>query len=127
MPDDRKQGTFLNGVPELLILRLLAERSMYGYEIVAAIHSTTNQTLSFGEGLIYPLLHALEDDGLLATRRTTYNGRPRVYYRLTAAGKRRLAQSADDWRRVARAVERVLGTISGTGAPGGVSRDPAVS
>ena len=77
--DERKQGTFLNGVPELLILRLLSAKAMYGYEIVAAIRSATNETLNFGEGLIYPLLHALEDEGLLSTRRETVNGRPRVY------------------------------------------------
>src|SRR6185295_12615968 len=107
--DERKQGTFLNGVPELLVLRLLADKPMYGYEIVSAIRDSTNQLLSFGEGLIYPMLHALEEEGLLATRRTMANGRPRVYYRLTASGKRRLAAATDDWQRVAEAVRMVLG------------------
>lgn len=108
--DERKQGTFLNGVPELLVLRLLADKPMYGYEIVSAIRSSTNEMLSFGEGLIYPILHALEEDGLLATRRTTVNGRPRVYYRLTASGRKRLAATTDDWLRVAQAVRLVLGS-----------------
>jgi PadR family transcriptional regulator PadR len=109
MSDERKQGTFLNGVPELLVLRLVAERPMYGYEIVAAIRASTDEQLSFGEGIIYPILHSLEEDGLLATRRTMVNGRPRVYYRLTRAGRRRLERSTDDWLRVAAAVRRVLG------------------
>src|SRR5262245_15533643 len=109
MPDDRKPATFLNGVPELLILRLLAAKSMYGYEIVAAIRASTDEALDFGEGLIYPLLHSLEDQELLATRREKVNGRPRVYYRLTAAGKKRLAQTTTDWQRVTQAVRRVLG------------------
>jgi PadR family transcriptional regulator PadR len=109
MPNERKQGTYLNGVPELLILRLVAERPMYGYEIVAAIRDATGEELTFGEGIIYPILHGLEDEGLLATRRTTFNGRPRVYYRLTRAGGRKLAQSTGEWMRVAQAVRRVLG------------------
>lgn len=109
MANERKQGTFLNGVPELLILRLVAERPMYGYEIVSAIRAESAAALNFGEGIVYPILHALEDDGLLATRRTTANGRPRVYYRLTRAGRRKLEQSTGDWMRVAQAVRRVLG------------------
>ena len=110
--NDRRAGTFLNGVPELLVLRLVSDRPMYGYEIVSAIRSGTNSMLDFGEGLIYPMLHALEDEGLLATRRTTVNGRPRVYYRLTAAGRRRLAAQADEWARVAAAVRLVLAGAS---------------
>jgi PadR family transcriptional regulator PadR len=67
-----------------------------------------DEELNFGEGLIYPLLHSLEDGGLLATRREKVNGRPRVYYRLTASGKKRLKETSDDWRRVAQAVRKVL-------------------
>jgi PadR family transcriptional regulator PadR len=117
MANERKQGTYLNGVPELLILRLVAERPMYGYEIVAAIRESTGEELNFGEGIIYPVLHALEEEGLLATRRTTFNGRPRVYYRLTRAGRKKLEQSTDQWKRVAQAVRRVLGA----GAPDATS------
>ena len=117
MPNARKQGTYLNGVPELLILRLVAERPMYGYEIVAAIRESTGEQLNFGEGIIYPILHALEDEGLLATRRTTFNGRPRVYYRLTRAGGKKLEHSTGEWMRVAQAVRRVLGSDATRAAP----------
>jgi PadR family transcriptional regulator PadR len=108
--DERKSAAFLNGVPELLILRLLADRGpMYGYEIVSAIRSSTGDVLAFGEGLVYPLLHGLEQQRLLSTRREMTNGRPRVYYKLTAAGKRRLADATGDWQRITAAVSRVLG------------------
>lgn len=105
----RKNADFLNGVPELLILRTLAERPMYGYELIRALSESTRESLSFGEGVIYPMLHSLEGDGLLAARRETVNGRPRVYYRLTGKGARRLKKSADRWRRVADSVHRALG------------------
>ena len=113
MASERKQGSFLNGVPELLVLRLVADRPMYGYEIVSAIRQTSGEALSFGESIVYPILHALEEDGQLATRRTTVSGRPRVYYRLTRSGRRRLEQSTGDWLRVAQAVRRVLGGQGG--------------
>ncbi|MHC5112383.1 MAG: PadR family transcriptional regulator, partial [Planctomycetota bacterium] len=56
----RQQAEFLNGVPELVVLRLLASREMYGYEIVNEIRKTSDQVLTFGEGVIYPMLHSLE-------------------------------------------------------------------
>jgi PadR family transcriptional regulator PadR len=50
---------FMNGVPELLILRLLADAEMYGYEIVQAIRDRTDAVVVVGEGVVYPVLHAL--------------------------------------------------------------------
>jgi PadR family transcriptional regulator PadR len=55
---------FMNGVPELLILKLLEEGEMYGYEIVEAIRSRSDRVIGFGEGVVYPVLHGLERDGV---------------------------------------------------------------
>src|SRR2546429_628382 len=60
---------FMNGVPELLILRLLQQEEMYGYEIVQAIRSRTDAVIAVGEGVVYPVLHGLERDGALRSRR----------------------------------------------------------
>ena len=57
--------SFMSGVPELLVLRLLQDREMYGYEIVAAMAAATGQVVAPKEGVIYPLLHDLEKEGLL--------------------------------------------------------------
>src|SRR6185503_392475 len=51
---------FLNGVPELLILKLLGQRPMHGYDLVEAIKTSSLMQLEFGEGCVYPLLHRLE-------------------------------------------------------------------
>jgi PadR family transcriptional regulator, regulatory protein PadR len=100
---------FMAGVPELLILSLLkAREEMYGYEIVAAVGTTTGGTVSLKEGVVYPLLHALEADGLLKTQRRPVGGRTRVYYTLTSKGIRRLFDLTDEWRRLGGAVERAL-------------------
>jgi PadR family transcriptional regulator, regulatory protein PadR len=100
---------FMSGVPELLILGLLKARDeMYGYEIVAAIERATGGVVSLKEGVVYPLLHALEANGLLKTQRRPAGGRTRVYYALTSKGVRRLFDLTDEWQRLGSAMTRVL-------------------
>ncbi|MEY4546520.1 MAG: hypothetical protein RL685_2715 [Pseudomonadota bacterium] len=98
----------MTGVPELLILRLLTDREMYGYELVQEIESATGEAIKLGEGVVYPVLHALEESGCLRSRRKPVNGRTRVYYSVTAAGKKRLVAVTRDWDRITRAVSQVL-------------------
>src|SRR3712207_4526228 len=108
MMSERRSTDYLNGVPELLVLALLARRPMYGYELVQAIKIESGGVLEFGEGLIYPLLHRLEDEGLLAARRESVGGRSRVVYRTTATGRKRLQSAEGSWRAVAQAVQSIL-------------------
>ena len=99
---------FLNGVPELLVLRLLEEREMYGYEIVQAIRRGTGEVITAGQGVVYPVLHGLEREGALRSKRQTVNRRSRVYYLLTPTGRRRLEEMSGVWRRVTGAIETML-------------------
>jgi PadR family transcriptional regulator PadR len=99
---------FLNGVPELLILKLLARRSMHGYDLVQTIREASGMSLDFGEGCIYPVLHRLEAQKLLASRREIVGGRSRIIYRVTKSGQRRLAESLSTWVSIVAAVNMVL-------------------
>jgi len=99
---------FMNGVPELLILRLLKHEEMYGYEIVQAIRARTDAVIAIGEGVVYPVLHALERDGALKSRRKTVNSRSRIYYSVTPAGARRLADLSENWTNLAAAIRKML-------------------
>ena len=99
---------FMNGVPELLILRLLQQEEMYGYEIVQAIRDRTNAVIAVGEGVVYPVLHALESDGALKSRRRTVNSRSRIYYTVTPAGSRRLADLSKAWANLTAAIQTML-------------------
>lgn len=99
---------FMNGVPELLILRLLQQEEMYGYEIVQAIRSRTDAVIAVGEGVVYPVLHGLERDGALGSRRRNVNGRSRIYYFLTPAGSHRLAGLSEVWSNLATAIQKIL-------------------
>jgi PadR family transcriptional regulator PadR len=106
--ENRGNSGFGAGVPELLILKLLQEREMYGYEIVQAIGRATQNIVRPGEGVIYPLLHALEKDGALRAEPRPVGGRTRIYYALTSRGVRRLFELTDNWSQLARAVQSVL-------------------
>lgn len=99
----------MTGIPELVVLRLVAEREMYGYEIARQIKRVSREALSFGEGVLYPTLHALEARGLLRSRSVPVAGRTRIYYQMTARGRRRLARLASGWRRISGGVERIFG------------------
>jgi PadR family transcriptional regulator, regulatory protein PadR len=99
---------FMTGVPELLLLRLLARREMYGYELVKSVRLTTGDAISLGEGVIYPALHSLERQGALKSKRKAVDGRTRVYYSLTALGRRRLERLQGEWRRIQTAVSAAL-------------------
>src|ERR1700761_3447314 len=103
---------FMNGVPELLVLRLLRGREMYGYEIVQAIRDETRDAISLGEGVVYPLLHALEREGSLTTRREKVSGRNRIYYALAPQGASRLTELISIWSQLTEVLQQV---ISGSG------------
>ena len=99
---------FMAGVPELMILRLLQTRAMYGYEIVEAIRTESGDVVSLGEGVVYTVLHALEREGALKSHRKTVEGRSRVYYTLTTAGLKRYGDLAQNWSALADAIRTVI-------------------
>jgi len=100
---------FMSGVPELLVLRLLAREEMYGYELVKSVRLVTGEAIALGEGVIYPVLHALEKAGALKARRKPINGRTRVYYTLTGKGQKRLERLTEEWGRISGGIESALG------------------
>lgn len=103
---------FMSGVPELLVLRLLIRREMYGYELVKTIRAATGDAIALGEGVVYPALYSLEQRGALKARRKIVNGRSRVYYAVTAKGRKRLQHLTDEWQRVSGGVQSALGGLS---------------
>jgi PadR family transcriptional regulator PadR len=107
-----RNPALMAGIPELVVLRLLADREMYGYEIARSIKTVTRDLLSVGEGVLYPALHALESRRVLRSRSVRVDGRVRIYYSLTPRGKTRLARLTSDWRRMSQGVESILGSPS---------------
>lgn len=108
----RPHSSLGSGISELLILKVLAQQEMYGYELAKSVQTTTGQAITLGEGVLYPLLHALEVQGLLRSRRETVAGRPRIYYRATARGQRRLDKLITQWKRTRSALDTALGEVA---------------
>ena len=104
----RTNPDFLNGVPELLILQLLERRPMHGYDLVQSIRTSSGERIEFGEGCIYPLLHRLEAQGLLASKKELADGRRRIVYRVTPAGRKKLEATVSTWREVVAGVNIIL-------------------
>ena len=78
----------MRGVAEPVILRLLAERMMYGYEIIRQVNERTNGEFQWKEGTLYPWLHRLEQDGLIESSwNFSDSGKPRKYYALSKRGE----------------------------------------
>lgn len=96
----RTNPPFMTGVPELLLLRLLSQREMYGYELVRQIQLATDTAIRLGEGVVYPSLYALERAGMLKAVPRQVGARSRVYYKTTSKGRKRLAQLERDWQRI---------------------------
>ena len=106
---ERNNPPFMTGVPELLVLTLVADDELYGYEIVRRVRAATGDSISLGEGVIYPVLHALEAAGALKSRRRVVNGRERVYYAVTKKGHGRLAGLKEHWTRISEGIRLALG------------------
>jgi PadR family transcriptional regulator, regulatory protein PadR len=103
------KSNFINGIPEMTLLRMLLRDEMYGYELIAAIKQRSNDAFNFGEGCVYPILHRLTTQGYLITRREVVDGRPRHYYRTSPRGKKHFERLKQEWTHVMRGTQAVLG------------------
>jgi transcriptional regulator len=104
-----KSGELIPGTLDLLILNTLARGARHGYAIAESIRQASVDVLRVEEGALYPALHRLELRGLLFSEwGVSENHRRAKYYRLSAAGSRRLEEESLRWQRVAGAVSRVL-------------------
>jgi PadR family transcriptional regulator PadR len=99
----------LQGTLDLLILRTLQAGPMHGWAIADRIQQVSQDVLQVNQGSLYPALHRLEHRGWIeAEWGVSELGRRARFYRLTAAGRRRLTLEAEEWERMASAIGRVL-------------------
>ena len=81
-----------------LILSILSQGESYGYAIIKRVREMSGGQMEWTDGMLYPVLHRLEHQGLVQSLwRTSENGRKRKYYRLTRKGTKALAQSQNQW------------------------------
>lgn len=99
----------LKGSSDVLILSVLSDEPLYGYEIAKRIKAMSDQVLKMGEGTLYPLLHRLEQAKLLESFWQDANGRKRKYYRLTGQGKKILDSKTAEWKAFSGAINSIVG------------------
>src|SRR5262245_50539118 len=103
--------TLLQGTLDMLILKSLTRGPLHGYGIAEFIEGNSADVLRVEEGALYPALHRLELRGLVAGEwGISENNRRAKYYRLTASGRKWLAEEASSWERLSAAVARVMQT-----------------
>jgi len=98
----------LKGHLDALLLSTLTPGPRHGYAIKEALREGSGGRFDLPTGTIYPALHRLEEAGLIAGSWSTVDGRRRRTYRLTPAGKRRLAADRGNWREFSAAVSSLL-------------------
>jgi len=106
----------LAGTLDLLILRSLLFGEAHGHAIAKHIQRTSDDALQVETGTLYPALHKLEKEGMIAARwAISDKGKRAKYYRLTPGGRRCLAAERTRWRKMSRAIGRVLESLAWSG------------
>jgi DNA-binding PadR family transcriptional regulator len=98
----------LKGHLDALVLAAFADGPAHGYAVIEELRRKSEGAFDLAEGTVYPVLHRLEAEGLLASAWSTAAGRRRRVYRLTRRGRNVLAERRAEWKRFAHAVEAVL-------------------
>ncbi|MDE2879118.1 helix-turn-helix transcriptional regulator [Candidatus Palauibacter soopunensis] len=93
-----------------MVLSILAGGESYGYQMLKQVKVLSGGSVDWSDGMLYPVLHRLERDGLIAGRwQLTDAGRRRKYYRLTGRGRRQLSRDRASWRTLTTALEAAWG------------------
>lgn len=99
----------MRGTVETILLQLLSERRMYGYEMIKVVNERTRGAFAWKEGTLYPCLHRLEGDGLIASEWVEgEHGKHRKYYRLTRQGEALCREKLEEWTAFSQAMQMVL-------------------
>ena len=99
----------LRGSTTMLVLKLLEERDMYGYLIIEELAKKSNDTFDLKAGTLYPILHGLENDGMLESYEDNPdNSRVRKYYSITKKGKKLLKEEEEEWNVYVSTINQVL-------------------
>jgi PadR family transcriptional regulator PadR len=98
----------LKGHLDMLLLAVLSPRPAHGYAIIDALRQSSGGAFDLPEGTVYPALHRLERDGLLASAWSDQTGRRRRVYELTEQGRAALQAQQQEWEQFARSIDAVL-------------------
>lgn len=103
------EKSLVSGSMTMLLLSLLEEKDMYGYEMIERLREKSQNVFELKAGTLYPLLHTLEEKHLLTVYEKEVGGKNRKYYGITKDGERVLKLKKEEWNIYAGAVSQVIG------------------
>ena len=105
------QVDLLQGTLDMLILKAVSLGPLHGYGVLLRIHQISDKQLEIQQGSLYPALYRLEHQGWISSQwGESENHRKAKFYRLTAAGRRRLQSETDKWNRLTAVILGIMST-----------------
>lgn len=101
----------ISGNTSMLLLKLLSEKDMYGYEMIDTLAKRSENVFELKVGTLYPLLHSLVQSGYLNSYDQQVNGKLRKYYQITPSGRKHLNKMIEEWNAYAKAVGVMIGGV----------------
>ncbi len=101
----------ISGNTSMLLLKLLSEKDMYGYEMIHSLAERSNNIFELKVGSLYPLLHSLVQSGYLKGYDREVSGKLRKYYQITANGQKNLERMAEEWKTYTNTVNVMMGGV----------------
>lgn len=109
MKQNTREKSLAVGNTDMLVLSLINEKDMYGYQIIDELVKRSNHTFDLKTGTLYPLLHLLEQKKyVISYEGKAATGKTRKYYQITPDGRRYLLQKQEEWAKYSDAVNRVM-------------------
>ena len=100
----------IGGSTVMLLLSLLDKKDCYGYEIIRELKDRSKNVFQFKEGTLYPVLHRMENAGLIKSyKKEAETGKERKYYSITIAGVEKLSEEKEKWTAFSLSVNKVIG------------------
>ena len=100
--------SLVSGSTTMLLLKLLSEKDMYGYEMIETVREKSQNVFELKAGTLYPLLHGMEDKNYLTVYEKEVGGKVRKYYSITKTGRKVLEEKKEEWKIYSSAVVNVL-------------------
>ena len=104
--------SLISGSTTMLILRLLENKDMYGYEMIKRLQEKSENVFELKEGTLYPILHSLEENNFITSYWDESTVKKRKYYAITEKGKSQLKTKKEEWKVFQNGIDKVIGGVS---------------
>lgn len=101
----------LKGSTNMIVLSLLEEENMYGYQMIKELSKKSENVFEFQEGTLYPILHGLEEKNFITSYWDEVGGKKRKYYAITKEGKKHLKNKRQEWKVFSNGINQVVGGV----------------